>query len=533
MSVESFRDFVKQHLGLHFGGESDAQLNAILTARMTQTGINDSARYLAQAAADPLEFQRLTALLTINETYFYREPRHLALLTDHLVPSLLANSHPESRQSTPIRILSVGCSTGEEPYSIAIALRERYGDSAGQLFCILGGDVDQEAIDCARAGIYAAFSFRALPDGLRDRYFSSIDPTHRQIDATLREQVRFIAWNLLASEYPEEVRSQDVIFFRNVSIYFDEPTRKAVLARLKALLRPGGHLIVGASETLANDFGLMRLHAREGVFLFAEAATAPEPVPGSAAMRRQARQPSRSARPSEPRQPTLRVSNGPVSIPTGTPTRSQRITATAQGSRQASGALSILPATDLTLVPPPGSSSPSPLPDSETYAQALELAHAERFDEALKALEPECAREDALVRHLTLQSHLFLERGDTERAAAAAERALRQDSWSSDALLLLAHCARLRGDSRAAICLLKRTIYGNPNCWRAHYQLAEIYRAAGEWDLATREYRILLRRLDEDPLLTQNPSELPCRLKPTDLRFLCETRLTRLVGATT
>jgi chemotaxis protein methyltransferase CheR len=533
MSTEPFRDFIKARLGLHFGGEADAQLNAILATRMTQTGINDCASYLARAAADPLEFQRLTRLLTINETYFYREPQHLALLVDHLAPTLLANSHRESRRNTPIRILSVGCSTGEEPYSIAIALRERYGDSARQLFRILGGDVDQEAIDRARAGIYTAFSFRALPDGLRDRYFSAIDATHRQIDATLREQVRFIPWNLLAGAYPEEVRSQDIIFFRNVSIYFDEPTRKAVLTRLKALLKPGGHLIVGASETLANDFGLMRLHAREGVFLFAEGATVPEPVLGPAAMRHLARQPSLSAGPSEPRQHALRAAKGPVSSPTDTPTRHQRGTAAAQGSRQASGSRSIRPASDQTSATPPGSSTPSPPPDSETYAQALVMAHAERFDEALKALEPECAREDALVRHLTLQSHLFLERGDTQRAAAAAERALRQDSWSSDALLLLAHCARLRDDPQASIALLKRTIYDNPSCWRAHYQLAEIYRAAGEWDLATREYRILLRRLDEDPRLMQNPSELPCPLTPTDLRFLCETRLTRLVGATT
>lgn len=531
MSTEHFRDFIKERLGLHFGDEADAQLNATLAARTTQTGINDTARYLARAAADPLEFQRLTTLLTINETYFYREPQHLVLLVDHLVPTLLANSHRESRRNTPVRILSVGCSTGEEPYSIAIALRERYGDSARQLFRILGVDVDQEAIDRARAGIYTAFSFRALPDALRDRYFSPIDATHRQIDATLREQVRFINLNLLADDYPQEVQSQDVIFFRNVSIYFDEPTRRAVLTRLKALLKPGGHLIVGASETLANDFGLMRLHAREGVFLFAEGATAAAPVLGSAAMRNQARRPTRDAGTTEPRQQTLRAASRPLSSPAGTATRHQPGMANAQGPEQAAGAPSIRAPTDPPSAPPPASSSHSPPFDSDAYAHALAMAHAERFDEALKALEPECARANASVQHLTLQAHLFLERGDTQRAAAAAERALRQDNWSSDALLLLARCARLNGDTQASIGLLKRTIYGSPSCWRAHYQLAEIYRAAGEADLAAREYRILLRRLEEDPSLMQNRSELPCRLKPKDLRFLCETRLNRLVGA--
>ncbi len=526
MNIGPFRDFIKARLGLHFGEDADARLGAILDGRVSATETTDIAGYLALTAANPVEFRTLTALLTVNETYFYREPQHLALLTEHLLPTLLANRHLDGRTGSPVRILSVGCSTGEEPYSIAIALRERYGDNARQLFELLGGDVDHEAIDRARAGVYTAFSFRALPEELRDRYFSSINATHRQINAAIHAQVRFVHLNLLDAAYPDTIQPQDVIFFRNVSIYFDEPTRRRVLARLKGLLNPCGYLIVGASETLANDFGLMRLHALDGVFLFDDGTPGPEPMLGPAATRSPSRQRARGATPA-----TTLVSaaaglsgNQPGSRPANQ-SDPQAGRAPDPGSIQAPRQVSVGHST------PPVSSISSR--NAAVYETALALAHAERFDAALNSLEPECAHADAPARLHALQAHLFLERGDAQRAVAAAERALIQDNWSSDALLLLARCARLRGDTQASIGLLKRTLYGSPTCWRAHYQLAEIYRASGESGPAAREYRILLRRLEEDPSLSQNPSELPCRLTAKDLRFLCETRLARLLGTTT
>ncbi len=502
MPIESFKRFVKDRLGLHFGPDADARLQAILAGRMAATAAGALDGYLRAVDADPAELQRLTSLLTVNETYFYREPRHLNLLVDRLAPALLA----KAGNGEPIRILSLGCSTGEEPYSIAIALHERYGDHAEHLFRITAGDVDETALDRARAAVYGPFAFRALPAEIRDRWFSAVDETHRRLDDRIRRQVDLISWNLLAPAYPTALQRQDVIFFRNVSIYFDTATRKWVMARLRDLLKPQGHLIVGAAETLANDFGLMRLHALDGVFLF-------------------------DASPAEsPRERAAGARSGCNSGAAGkTPPTARRLPP--DGSRSAAR-IRLDPAAPEPCPDALGPKAPADNPaDSERYAQALASARSERFEEAIRHLMPLCDRKDPASEHLALQAHLLLERGDTAGASAAARRALARDPWSSEALLLLGRCARLRGDVEEAIRALRRVVYDNPSCWRAHFQLAEAYREQGATDPAGREYRIVLRQLDDETLTMQGTGALPSLLSAKDLRFLCEARLARLADS--
>jgi chemotaxis methyl-accepting protein methylase len=250
--------------GLNAGAYGNDLWRELLVKRLDTVGARSPEDYLARLRDDETELHTLTSLITINETYFYRESQHLRLLTERICPELLARRASDS----PVRLLSVGCSTGEEPYSILMALRERYGELAERFFEVNAGDVDRAVLERARAGVYGRFSFRALSPQLQERYFSAVDANHFRIDESLRRRVSFQPLNLLAADYPETLAGQDVIFFRNVSIYFDEPTRRRVLERLKTLLAPGGYLIVGISETLANDFGILTLRERDGVFLF-------------------------------------------------------------------------------------------------------------------------------------------------------------------------------------------------------------------------------------------------------------------------
>jgi chemotaxis protein methyltransferase CheR len=500
MPIQIFKRFVKERLGLHFGPDADERLRTVLAGRMTATAVGSVDIYLEALASDAAELRRLTSLLTVNETYFYREPSHLSLLVERLAPALLARAE----KGVPIRILSLGCSTGEEPYSIAIALRERFGDLAAHLFRISAADVDEAALEHARTAVYGRFAFRALPAELRDRWFSAVDETHRRVDDAIRRQVHLLALNLLAPDYPRSIQDQDVIFFRNVSIYFDAATRKALMTRLRDLLKPQGHLIVGASETLANDFGLMRLHALDGIFLFDKGPVARSPErPGAVSALR----------------PTADADGERTCAPR--PLRS--------GAAQPPGAQRQAPAAPRTLR---DALAPAARPtidaDRARYARALALARSERFEDALGHLNPLCDREDAAAEHLALQAHLLLEQGDTAGAEAAARCALAREPWSSDALLLLGRCARLRGDREESIRALRRLIYDKPTCWRAHYQLAEAYREQGDLDPARREYRIVLRQLEDRTLAMQCTGELPSLLSVKDLRFLCETRLARL-----
>lgn len=471
MNLQPLQTFIQERIGLHFGGDTGIQWRALLLQRIEHAGAGSPEAYLARLHHDDAELHALTSLLTINETYFYREPQHLKLLTEQLCPARLA-SQP---LGVKVRILSVGCSTGEEPYSILIALRERYGELANRLFEVNAGDVDQVALARARAGRFGPFAFRALPPHLAERYFTPLDNGEREINAAIRQQAQFQPFNLLAPSYPPDLQGQDVIFFRNVSIYFDAATREHVLKQLKGLLSPGGALIVGIAETLANDCGVLALCEQDGLFFFRDA-----PLP-----------PPRAEMPLVTPAPP-KITSAPAITPK--PIR--------------------------------------PLPTAMRYQEALALAQSERFAEALARLASGADVAPLQAPELALQSHLLLERGDPDRAVTAAQQALALDPWCLDALLLLARIAQDQGDSVGAIAHLRRAIYHRPHSWRAHFQLAEIYRHTDQHALARREYRVLLLQLHA--LTTTGHTEhadtslLPSPLSLHDLRLLCETRLAQL-----
>ena len=503
MNLHPIKTFIKQRLGLHFAEHAEDSLRRALHTRMADCRIASAADYLQRLSVDETELHELTSLLTINETYFYREPQHLHLLTETLLPRLLA----ERGAAGALRILSLGCSTGEEPYSIAIALREQYGQAAERLFQISAGDVDRQALKKAQAGCYGAYSFRALPEPLIERYFTPLNPQQRQIDPALRRQVAFRPLNLLAEHYPEDWSGQDVVFFRNVSIYFDTETRRALQQRLRALLNPGGALIVGATETLSNNFGLLILQEQDGVFFFRKLA------PGHAANHLPAPELATTT-------PLARLATQPALEQTP-PRRA--------ASRSAPPMVPVAASTPSAL---PASAAPAlPAQADADYQAALALTHEQRFDEALQRLAAQCAGAAPPLESLLLQGQLLLELRDVAGAAAAAQRVLTLDPWSADALILQGRIARLRGDPQSAIQQFRQAVYHRPDGWLAHYHLAELYRETDQVDLACREYRIVLRQLEDSAQALRAISLLPLAVSIPDLRFLCRTQLSRLGDA--
>lgn len=496
MNLQPIKAFIKQRLGLHFAEHAEDSLRRALHTRMANSHTPSAADYLQRLSVDETELHELTSLLTINETYFYREPQHLRLLTETLLPKLLA----ERGAASALRILSLGCSTGEEPYSIAIALREQYGQAAERLFQINAGDVDRQALKKAQAGCYGAYSFRALPAPLIERYFTPLNPQQHQIDPALRRQVTFRPLNLLAERYPEDWSGQDVVFFRNVSIYFDTETRRTLQQRLRTLLNPGGALIVGATETLPNNFGLLILQEHDGVFFFRKLA------------------PSRAA---ANRQPAPKLAATTPSAPLATPPALEQPPPRRTAPRSAPP------------LSPDAAATPSapPTQADADYQAALALTHEQRFDEALQQLAPLCAGAAPPLESLLLQGQLRLERRDAAGAAAAAQRVLALDPWCADALILQGRIARLRGDPQSAIQHFRQAVYHRPDGWLAHYHLAELYRETDQADLACREYRIVLRQLEDSAQALRAISLLPLAVSIPDLRFLCRTQLSRLGDA--
>ncbi|NJL59960.1 MAG: hypothetical protein HC887_10275 [Desulfobacteraceae bacterium] len=175
---------------------------------------------------DADEFYHIVNFLTINETYFFREPLHISLFSQQIVPEILRNRP----SCTPVRILSAGASTGEEPYTLAIELFEKYGIGLNnKRFSIIGVDIDRGAIEKAKQGIYFGRSFRSLSPYLKEKYFEPVGSQRYAVKKYVRDIVGFYFLNLMDMPYPDFMKGMDIIFYRNVSIYFDSDVQKKYL----------------------------------------------------------------------------------------------------------------------------------------------------------------------------------------------------------------------------------------------------------------------------------------------------------------
>ena len=208
---------------------------------------------------------QVTEAMTINESFFYRDKTPFENFTKIMLPALLA-ARATSRR---IRIWSAAASTGQEPYSLAMELSEMADKLAGWQTEIIGTDLSSEVLEKAKAGLYSQFEVqRGLPIQLLVKYFKQVGSLW-QIDSAIRAMVRYRQFNLL--DPFAGLGTFDIIFCRNVLIYFDPPTKQDILNRLAAQLQPDGYLVLGAAETvigLTDEFepvkGTRGLYARGG-----------------------------------------------------------------------------------------------------------------------------------------------------------------------------------------------------------------------------------------------------------------------------
>ena len=214
---------------------------------MASRGEASFAAYFAALRLDHGEVEALINAITVNETYFFREAHQLACLAGSILPEIVARRGPGDL----VRLWSVPCSTGEEPYSLALWLLENWPLVDAYNVEIVGSDIDTRAIEAARAGVYGERSTARLPPAVLRSYFEAASGTARRLIADLRESVTFTAANLVD---PASMAGQgrfDVVFCRNVLIYFDEASRLAAADNLFRALNPGGFLCLGHTESMA------------------------------------------------------------------------------------------------------------------------------------------------------------------------------------------------------------------------------------------------------------------------------------------
>jgi chemotaxis protein methyltransferase CheR len=215
--------------------------------RMQKLGLNSVASYLRMIFIESAEMEALINAFTINETYFYREESQLAALGRFLLPAVVSDRRPGDL----VRIWSLPCASGEEPYSIAIWLLENWPLVDAWHIDIIGSDIDTDALARARAGRYGERALARLPPDIRKRYFRAEISQEQEIIDDLKESVLFTQVNLIDPASVATEKPFDVIFCRNLLIYFDDAARQVAAENLFNRLRPGGFLCVSHTESMA------------------------------------------------------------------------------------------------------------------------------------------------------------------------------------------------------------------------------------------------------------------------------------------
>jgi chemotaxis protein methyltransferase CheR len=248
---EEFRglcEFLYRRTGMVFTEAKRYYVQRRVTERMQATGFTSYASYFARLHTGGAgEVEQLINAFTVNETYFYREEHQLQCLTS----DLLRERTQVKPRGKPIRIWSVPCSTGEEPYSIAIWLLENWPDVDAYDIDIVGSDIDTQALAAARAGVYDKRALMRLPDRLVDQYLEPLDGERWRIVEGLRQSVSFSAVNLVEMTETRPHGRFDVIFCRNVLIYFDDASRRLAAENLYENLEPGGFICLGHAESMS------------------------------------------------------------------------------------------------------------------------------------------------------------------------------------------------------------------------------------------------------------------------------------------
>jgi len=241
------RDAIYKRTGMWFSDSSKYLLQKRLSPRARELNFDSFQKYFYFLQYDPradTEFDQIYDLVTTNETYFFREPTQLAAFTEEIVPDILTRKPVKK-----VRIWSAGCSSGEEPYSIAMLLREAgwYEKAAFEIFA---SDINQAVLAKARRGQYRENAFRATEPSLRERYFTREADNSWRISDEIRNRISFGRLNLYDESRVSLLGHLDVVFCRNVIIYFDDASKRIVVTNFYNRLAEGGYLLLGHSESL-------------------------------------------------------------------------------------------------------------------------------------------------------------------------------------------------------------------------------------------------------------------------------------------
>ena len=477
--VNRFRELIALRLGLEFDDGKLGFLAEVLW-RQHSREVGGCQGYLQRLGHAPRrdDLIRLAEDLTVPETYFFRHIDQFRAFSDIAVPDRMR----ARRRERQLRLLSVGCASGEEPYTLAIAIRELALEPTWQV-SIRAVDVNRKMLQRAARGRFSSWSLRETPPILKNRWFS---PAGREflVDDSIVNQVRFEQRNL-ADEDPDlwPAAAYDVVFCRNVIMYFTPKTAQAVIDRIARSLAPGGYVFLGHAENLrgmSNDFHLCHTH---GTFYYRrKGADEVAALPSSEAA------PARwlySAAAAVP----IRLSEGGWLEAIGE--ASYRIQVLAQVPAAPAAAQPLAPAS-------PPTSTPTDRASESDLQSPLELLRQERYGEALALLQARRPRWASDPEVSLLEAVLLAQSGQLSRAEKACRSLLQIDELNAGAHYVLALCCARTGDGRRAIEHDQIATYLDPAFAMPRLHLGLLARRAGEHADARRELGQALELLERE-----------------------------------
>jgi chemotaxis protein methyltransferase CheR len=471
--LHRFEQLIAARTGLQLRPREHEALRDALAARMASLRLDQADEYyrLLQAGRPDVEseWDQLIARLTNNESYFFRDKGQMTLLRERILPELIARN----QERRTLRLWSAGCSTGEEPYSLAMLVDEllpqrRAVSASGWEIVILGTDIDEQALQKARRGMYGSWSFRTMEAAQQQRYFQRQGDGWQVAEAT-RSVVTFVRCNLVSDSIPSTmtgIHDMDLILCRNVFIYFERKAVSAVLPKFAQTLREGGYLMTGHAETQG------RLAEPLQARMFPESVV------------------------------YQRVSKASIGVEAPASV-AQKAAGTAVGRTTA--ARSQPPAEAPSRRPPPVTERAAPAKANAAPPEVVERALAEAearyaagdYQAVLRTLQP--LQETASERACLLLAHAHANLGHHEEATGCCERLMKARPFAAEPYELLASIAQEQGRYDEAKLLLKKALYLVPSAPASYLELGELYRRESDTARARTMYLTALELLEQRP----------------------------------
>lgn len=462
-TLAQFAQFISRHMALHFAEDRLAELEQKLAPLAREAGQPDLAAFLRGVMSAPPSRSQLKPLaraLTIGETYFLRDPRSYQVLEREVLPELIARKRQGERT---LRLWSAGCASGEEPYTLAILLSRVIPDLERWQISLVGTDINEQSLEKARQGNYSKWSFRNAPAWLMD-YFTRQQDGRYQIVPRIRDMVRFEYLNLAEQQAEAEPVTGtdflDIIFCRNVMLYFGPAQIERTMGRFHRALNEGGYLFVGPTEVDQRQMEGFSCRRLEGAFVLSKescAPKAPQPLPSPA--------------------PPLKATASPLAR---------------HRHRE--------PVKAVASPPKKGAPAPAAPPGLE---QALGHYRAGSYQQAADLVKGLHDQKAADQETLLLGARALANISRFSEAGALCDEALTADPLSVQAHYLKAIILEHLGELEGACAALKRVLFLDGEFLLAYFALGNLYRASGDAAESQRNFANALRLLER-----RDPQEL-------------------------